>query len=77
MCGGCLQTRIGKYGRLLGCSNWPASDYTRDVARRQRSRGRSVGCAPRLRRIRLSPDVVGGSVDARIHSVECEPDRRA
>ena len=45
-CGGWLRTRTGKYGRFLGCSNWPACKYTRDVARRQRSRGRSTGVAP-------------------------------
>ena len=46
-CDGWLQTRMGKYGRFLGCSNWPACDYTRNVARRQRGRERSSGLTPR------------------------------
>ena len=27
ICDGWLQTRTGKYGRFLGCSNWPACDH--------------------------------------------------
>ena len=46
-CGGWLRTRKGKYGRFLGCSNYPVCKYTRDPARRQRSRGRSAGVTPR------------------------------
>ena len=46
-CGGWLQTRMGQYGRFLGCSNWPTCDYTRDVARRQRRRDRSASPRPR------------------------------
>ena len=46
-CGGWLSTRTGKYGRFLGCSNYPACDYTRDVAERQGKRERFVGAAPR------------------------------
>ena len=46
-CGGLLQTRMGKYGRFLGCSNWPTCDYTRNIAQRQRGRGRSAELAPR------------------------------
>ena len=30
-CSGWLQTRIGKYGRFLGCTNFPACGYTRDL----------------------------------------------
>ena len=29
-CGGWLQTRMGRHGRFLGCSNWPECGYTRD-----------------------------------------------
>ncbi|MDE0620324.1 MAG: topoisomerase DNA-binding C4 zinc finger domain-containing protein [Bryobacterales bacterium] len=47
-CGGWLRTRTGKYGRFLGCSSWPACDYTRADAARQRKRGRDPG--PKLRR---------------------------
>ena len=46
-CGGWLQTRMGKYGRFLGCSNYPTCNYTRDIGQRQRSRGRSAGRTPR------------------------------
>ena len=46
-CHGWLQTRMGKYGRFLGCSNWHACNYTRDAVRRHRSRGRSAGSALR------------------------------
>ncbi len=45
-CGGWLRTRTGKYGQFLGCSNWPACDYTRNFARRQRSRGRPADVTP-------------------------------
>lgn len=45
-CGGWLRTRTGKYGRFLGCSNYPTCDYTRKIERRQRSRGRPAGIAP-------------------------------
>ena len=45
-CDGWLRTRTGKYGRFLGCSNWPACDYTRDVARHQQKRGRYAGPRP-------------------------------
>ena len=30
-CRGWLQTRMGTYGRFLGCSNYPACDYTQDL----------------------------------------------
>ena len=42
-CGGWLRTRTSKYGRLLGCSNWPACKYTRDGAQRQWRRETSSG----------------------------------
>ena len=37
-CDGWLRTRKGKYGPFLGCSNYPACDYTRNI---QRGRHRS------------------------------------
>ena len=37
-CDGWLQARIGKFGRFLGCSNYPDCDYTRNISQRQRSR---------------------------------------
>ena len=30
-CGGCLETRMGRFGRFLGCSNFPDCDYTRNL----------------------------------------------
>ena len=40
-CDGWLRTRKGKYGPFLGCSNYPACDYTRNIQRgRHRSRPR-------------------------------------
>ena len=30
-CGGWLETRIGRFGRFLGCSNFPDCDYTRNL----------------------------------------------
>lgn len=35
VCDGWLETRMGRYGRFLGCSNWPACDYTRNLERRR------------------------------------------
>ena len=32
-CDGWLRTRKGKYGPFLGCSNYPACDYTRNIGR--------------------------------------------
>ena len=46
-CGGWLQTRTGRYGRFLGCSNWPACDYTRGLAQRNGGRSRFSGHASR------------------------------
>ena len=36
-CDGWLETRTGKYGRFLGCSNWPACDYTRNIQQQRAS----------------------------------------
>ena len=30
-CGGWLETRMGRFGRFLGCSNFPDCDYTRNL----------------------------------------------
>ena len=46
-CGGWLQTRMGRYGRFLGCSTWPACNYTRDLAQRQRAPARPPSPFPR------------------------------
>ena len=40
-CSGWLQTRMGKYGRFLGCTNFPACGYTRDL-RQEPSRSRTA-----------------------------------
>ena len=34
-CGAWLQTRMGRYGRFLGCSTWPECGYTRNVAQQR------------------------------------------
>ena len=31
-CGGWLQTRMGKYGRFLGCTSYPSCKYTRKIS---------------------------------------------
>ena len=31
VCDGWLDTRMGRFGRFFGCSNWPSCDYTRDL----------------------------------------------
>ena len=33
-CEGWLETRMGRFGRFLGCSNYPACEYTRNPQRR-------------------------------------------
>ena len=33
VCGGWLETRMGRFGRFLGCSNYPGCDYTRNLQR--------------------------------------------
>ena len=49
-CDGWMETRMGQYGRFLGCSNWPDCSYTRNLRyaqeghenrRRRRDRGQS------------------------------------
>ena len=34
-CKGWLEPRMGRYGRFMGCSNWPDCDYTSDLKRPQ------------------------------------------
>ncbi len=33
-CDGWLETKMGRYGRFLGCSNYPACEFTRNIRRR-------------------------------------------
>ena len=52
-CSGWLQTRMGKYGRFLGCTNYPACSYTRDLRRespRSRRAARNSGPGRRINR---------------------------
>ena len=42
ICDGWLQTKIGKYGRFLGCSNYPDCDYTRNINQTRRSKRRAT-----------------------------------
>ena len=51
-CGGWLETRMGKFGRFLGCSNFPDCDYTRNLRRpgSQSGRPRKNGTGPSRKR---------------------------
>ena len=31
VCGGWLETKMGRFGRFMGCSNYPGCDYTRNL----------------------------------------------
>ena len=52
LCKGWLETRMGRYGRFLGCSNWPVCNYTRDAGRQGSERRRRAGAAGHTRRRR-------------------------
>ena len=39
-CGGWLDMKMGKFGRFLGCSNYPDCDYTRNLQRVRTGAGR-------------------------------------
>ena len=39
VCNGWLNIRMGRYGRFLGCSNYPDCNYTRDLRKSKRGRG--------------------------------------
>ena len=52
-CGGWLEMKMGKFGRFLGCSNYPDCDYTRNLRRAPTSPGKPPkvsGTARRRRR---------------------------
>ena len=38
-CDGWLETRMGQYGRFLGCSNWPDCGYTRNLRQSREGHG--------------------------------------
>ena len=40
VCGGWLETRMGRFGRFLGCSNYPVCDYTRNLQRAGKGPGK-------------------------------------
>ncbi|MDE0368343.1 MAG: UvrD-helicase domain-containing protein [Gammaproteobacteria bacterium] len=42
VCDGWLRPRIGKYGRFLGCSNYPDCDHTREINQRRRYKQRAT-----------------------------------
>ena len=42
-CGGWLRSRMGKYGRFLGCSNWPECEYTRNLQPKRTKGRRAAG----------------------------------
>jgi len=52
VCDGWLDTRMGKYGRFLGCSNFPDCDYTQNLRKRRTRPGMKSDNAkiPRSRR---------------------------
>ena len=53
VCDGWLDTRMGKYGRFLGCSNFPDCDYTRNLRKSNKGRGwASTGAKSERRRRR-------------------------
>ena len=37
-CDGWMETRMGQYGRFLGCSNWPDCSYTRNLRQASKER---------------------------------------
>ncbi len=39
VCDGWLNAKMGRYGRFLGCSNFPACDYTRNLRKSKKGRG--------------------------------------
>ena len=39
-CDGWLETRMGRFGRFLGCSNFPECDYTRNLQKRGQRSGK-------------------------------------
>jgi DNA helicase-4 len=39
VCDGWLDTKMGKFGRFLGCSTFPACDYTRNLRKSKKGRG--------------------------------------
>ena len=47
VCDGWLNTRMGRYGRFIGCSNFPDCDYTRDLRKlRKATRSASEKAKP-------------------------------
>ena len=52
-CGGWLDMKMGKFGRFLGCSNYPDCDYTRNLQRARTGSGKPPkGSGTRRRRRR-------------------------
>ena len=39
-CDGWMETRMGRYGRFLGCSNWPDCGYTRNLRQSREGEGK-------------------------------------
>ena len=53
VCDGWLNAKMGRYGRFLGCSNFPACEYTRDLRKPRKGRGQEpVGAKLERRRRR-------------------------
>ena len=52
VCDGWLNARMGRYGRFLGCSNFPDCDYTRNLRTSEKGRGAAPEGARQERRRR-------------------------
>ena len=52
VCDGWLNDKMGRYGRFLGCSNFPACGYTRNLRKSGKGRGTEPGGAKSERRRR-------------------------
>ena len=50
VCDGWLTARMGRYGRFLGCSNFPVCDYTRNLRTSKKERGSAPDRAKLQRR---------------------------
>ena len=60
-CEGWLETRLGRYGRFLGCTNYPACSYTRNIAKRRRNGSRAAEPSVSRRPVKSRPSMRPGS----------------
>ena len=62
-CDGWMETKIGRYGQFLGCSNWPSCDYTRHM--RQSSKKSTGNRQESLIEARRAQNACGTSLPAK------------